>query len=803
MMLKTKRYPIRRPTIFCPPRSICICLITTAFCSACASAAVAASQPTAGKISAAIEKAKKWVYSHQHSGGHWEKESVRIGNDHPSYINMQGDTFGGYTALATYALLAAGESPNDPRIRQAVEFLKEADVVGIYAIAMRCQVWLLIPHSSADMRGYIRRDAAALFEGVNDGKQNPENKGLFDYLGRGPRVDHSVSQYGVLGLWACQQTGVANVPTELWREMEAAWTRQQHPDGAWDYGEVGTPLPSMTAAGIATMFIIADYIHAQEAVTCHGNIIHPAIDRGLKWMDEHFDGIRDNTYAMYGIERIGAASGYKSFAGRDWYAELASRLLTSQNPDGSWGAGGYPGSQPLDNTCFAILFLARGRAPLLANKLDYHVFLSASTQPVEANWNERPRDMANLAAWVGHNTETFLQWQIVTLLTPPEDLHDAPVLYLSGSQELEVSDVDAQKLKTFVQEGGMILGNADCGHDEFAKSFQELGRRMFGASFRRLPPAHPAFTHQQFAAKRWPKLPVVLGLSNGVRELMVLVPEDDPARYWQVPRGPVASLHEEAYELGSDLCQYANDRKPWNKGDSYWVKLDPAVKGVRNVKVARLEIGANWDPEPGGWWRMTNLLHNREQLDLTVYNTKVGVGGLTAAQVAHLTGTGDFALDDAARLELQSFVRSGGTLVIDSAGGSVQFADAAEQELKAMFGPAAIQGLARPLPRSHPVYRLPGHEINTFGYRPWARLNSVGALKDPRMRGIDVGNRTAVFFSREDLSAGLVGEPVDGIIGYASETATQIMRNILLYSANAEGKGATSATSSPALAKPR
>ena len=59
---------------------------------------------------------------------------------------MQGDTYGGYTALGTYALLASGESPNDPRIKAAVEFLKQADIVGIYAVAMRCQVWLLIPH---------------------------------------------------------------------------------------------------------------------------------------------------------------------------------------------------------------------------------------------------------------------------------------------------------------------------------------------------------------------------------------------------------------------------------------------------------------------------------------------------------------------------------------------------------------------------------------------------------------------------------------------------------------------------------
>ena len=38
----------------------------------------------------------------------------------------------------------------------------------------------------------------------------------------------------------------------------------------------------------------------------------------------------------------------------------------------------------------------------------------------------------------------------------------------------------------------------------------------------------------------------------------------------------------------------------------------------------------------------------------------------------------------------------------------------------------------------------------------------------------------AVIFSREDLSAGLVGEPVDGITGYSPASATELMTNILL-----------------------
>ena len=39
--------------------------------------------------------------------------------------------------------------------------------------------------------------------------------------------------------------------------------------------------------------------------------------------------------------------------------------------------------------------------------------------------------------------------------------------------------------------------------------------------------------------------------------------------------------------------------------------------------------------------------------------------------------------------------------------------------------------------------------------------------------------RTAVLFSREDLSTGMVGEPIGGVLGYSPKSATAIMQHIL------------------------
>src|SRR5437870_839809 len=82
-------------------------------------ASTVARAATPAEVDAAIEKAKAFIYSKQQPTGLWERATHREGLGH-DWGQMQGDTFGGYTSIATYALLAAGESHQDPRIAKAV-----------------------------------------------------------------------------------------------------------------------------------------------------------------------------------------------------------------------------------------------------------------------------------------------------------------------------------------------------------------------------------------------------------------------------------------------------------------------------------------------------------------------------------------------------------------------------------------------------------------------------------------------------------------------------------------------------------
>src|SRR5207302_3112631 len=72
-------------------------------------------------------------------GDNWEASPKRDPSKPPHEID--GGQWGGVTALATYALLSSGERAESGHMRPAIEWLKKADIKGVYALGMRMQVW--------------------------------------------------------------------------------------------------------------------------------------------------------------------------------------------------------------------------------------------------------------------------------------------------------------------------------------------------------------------------------------------------------------------------------------------------------------------------------------------------------------------------------------------------------------------------------------------------------------------------------------------------------------------------------------
>jgi hypothetical protein len=756
------------------------------------------------EVAGSIERAKAFLWSKQ-KGGTWELGPAPRASMNDN--SPEGAQWGGISALATYALLAAGESAQDAKMVAAINFLKGADIRGTYALALRMQVWLLLPPTKETV-ALMRKDAALLLSMT---RSRGSARGMHDYTALGNSYSHSRSQYAVLGAWAAEQLVPESIPARYWREAEAGWIEHQDRDsGGWSYrapGETQIPCtPGMTAAAVATLFITQDYLHAYQSADCRGNATNPSIEAGVAWLAKNFELVAsEQRYArdfpfisLYAVERVGVAGGLKYFGGHDWYEKGVGYALRHQGVDGSFEPPGGDvlgqSDLPVIQTSFAMLFLVRGRAPVAISKVDYGVGDSKKPAPP---WNQRPRDVANVVRWMARELERDLNWQVVNLNVSAEELLDSQVLYMAGNQPITLTDAQAQRLKAYVEMGGLVVGHADCANAAFAKSFRQLGQTLFPAGeFRELPATHVIY-NAQFRYAAWKTKPQVQGLSNGARELMLLIHGGDPAKLWQTR---AVKGREEAWQLMANMFLYANDQKDLRfKGDTYWVRANSAATPPnRKLAVARLQYAGNWDPEPAGWRRVAAIVNNDHSLTLQVNVVTPGEGKLAGYKFAHLTGTAAFTLNEAAVAELRAFVTGGGLLVIDAAGGSGDFADSTDVLLTALFPDSR----AKILPVDHALYQSEGKPI-PIEYRHFARKNLTGALKTGRLLAVEVGGRAGVVVSREDLSVGLVGQSVDGVIGYAPATATRLMTGLLLSAAPktlppATRPAATTTTTKPA-----
>jgi Domain of unknown function (DUF4159) len=763
---------------------------------------------SADEIDASIARAIECLFKLQNGAGNWEQ--VDAPDPGASRHDAKGGQWGGRTALAVYALLSSGVSPNDPRMVKGIEFLKKANkdaqMMGYYALGLRSQIWLFLPPTKENKK-MAEQEAKLMVAGV--GRPGNKAAGLYDYtIPSVSRIDMSVSQYGVLGMWACEQL----VPEidyrgmDFWNVVDKAWKAQQEPDGGWSYdgkgGGKSTTL-SMTTAGVATLFITQDYINESAGAECKGNISNKAIDSGMNWLSNRFPDLLNSdtkvdwrNYTLYGIERIGVASGFKYLSDVNWFAEGASYLVKGQNKN----SGAYEGGKDdFTDTAFGLLFLSRGRAPVMMNKIRYSISNprrasrdgddDAGRRAIEGNWNQRPRDVANASKYTAKTTERLLNWQIIDLDVAAEsDLRDAPIAFFAGSTRpgvpaIDLSQANRDKLRQYVEEGGMLVFSADCGDTKFSRSAEKLAIELLGsrAEFQPLDASHPILKNQQFPGDNWKTKPRASILTNGVRVLAMSV-QDDLGRSFQLNN----SLRDEPFQFMTNVYQYAIDKSNAQvKGRSHVVEPNPAIVPTRSISVARLKYSnennaANWDPEPGAWRRLAAVFRNQHQVELKVDTVELGKGTLSEYKIAHITGAGEAVkLSDAVVAELKAFVDAGGLLIVDAAGGSVEFKNSIEPVL-AKVNPE-FKNRANVLPQTDSLYTVNGMAAPKFGYRTFAMKTTIGQTRAPRIRGLQVGERYGILYSSEDLTAGLLGIHVDGIVGYEPQAAVDIMTRAIFY----------------------
>jgi hypothetical protein len=681
----------------------------------------------------------------------------------------------GPTALAAYALLETGVSPQDERMAKVLDWLvaNREKCDGTYSLGLRCMVWYTASKSDPKWLEPLKKDAEWLWKSTKDGSYGYES-----HADRTSSGDNSNSQYGVLGVWGAAMAGI-EVPSEYWALVLKHWLDSQNADGGWGYRSGNDTRPTMAAAGVASLFVCFDHLLSEGFIRCNTALEFRPIMSGLNYFDRNFDrtvstarlrpGSSFDGYYLYGIERIGLASGYKYFGETDWYKAGAYKAVRSQKDDGSW----YGSRGGVINTAYALLFLARGRNPVLFNKLEY-----------SGDWNNRPRDLANVTRWVSRIFENTINWQIVTLKAPVKDWHDAPILYIAGSKPPQFDEEELAKLRDFVWQGGTIFSVSECGGSAaFGKAMREYYKELFPDYEMVQVPADHELYSIHFNLKGRPALSMI---TNGIRPLVVHC-DEDLARSWQLYN---VATDARNFQAAANLFMYTTDKGMAlrHRGTTLWpdVKEDQAK---RTIKVARVKHSARYNPEPLAYDRLKLLMKNETSTDLEV-SEPVDPAQLagTEAKIAIMTGMGKLSMPESQKQALKQWIATGGTLIVDATGGDEAFGRSAENLIEELFGRRNLRSLAS----ASPVYRLDGLEIPKVAYRRVTRVK-MGRNENANLRVVVLDDRPAVFFSPEDITAGLVGYPSHTIDGYAPESAWPLMRNMILVAAGVEdaGKNAT------------
>ncbi len=761
----------------------------------------------------AIDRGVEYLKRQQKPDGSW--------SDSPPHV-------GGVSALCTLALLTAGVPPDDPVIQKALRQFRRFQpqtVNSTYSVSLQTMVLC---------RAEPDRDAALIQQNIRwlervQVKDGPD-RGGWSYPGFGVRADNSNSQFALLALYEAERVGI-RASDDVWKNARDYWEGVQNPDGSWGYQKGLEGTGSMTCAGISALVIVYAMVHSPNAVIQGDQIQccqaakdeNDRIRRGLNWLSRNFS-VRQNPqsgskwllYYLYGLERVGRLTSQRFIGSHDWYREGSAFLLElkTRRAGGDDAArlaadywvgpapAGTGEDDPLVATAFALLFLAKGRRPILAAKLKWGD---------ETAWNPHHNDLGNLTEHLEKAWKIDLGWQVVDLMSATvDDLQQSPVLYFGGSRTPLPPDAAAQrnlarKLRDYLDRGGFIVAEAVCPQGDFDRGFRELMELAFPEPeyrLRLLPPEHPIWRAETAIPPEHVR--PLLGVDFGCRTSVVYSPPPQPGEsslscLWEISRAgretrfaeAVQSQVDAALALGRNIMAYATNRQLSYKYEFFdrTVESQPQQVGRRNLlAVAVLQHPGGCSVAPRA---VTNLLETAQRelglrVDLVKYDIAITDDSLFDFHLAFMHGRNAFRLTPEERSRLRTYVQRGGMILADAVCSSQAFSESFRFEMQAILPEHPLQ----PIPPDDALLRgtYGGFDLQLVTRRdpqptgPREARAEILRKVPPELEGVRMDGRWAIIFSPYDLSCALEKQQSTGCQGYIPEDAARIGLNVLLYS---------------------
>lgn len=767
-------------------------------------------QITPEQVRAAIDRGVAFLKSQQRPDGSWTE--------------LRGQA-GGVTSLASLALLSAGVPPDDEHLQRALRYLERfSKPEATYATSLQTMVFC-----RANPKQYLAQIDVNVRWLESQQIASGPNKGAWSYgsaqQGSG---DNSNSQFALLALHEAERVGVS-ARHETWAKAKAYWEDMQNLDGSWGYqrGGFDRATGSMTCAGVAALVICGGRVRQSDAAVADDGRIQccrraeeddARIRRGLDWLGRNFSVTANPgspgdlwlLYYLYGVERVGRLTGQRFFVdpqrgAHDWYREGAEHLVRIQDQlSGYWKGIGRIESDPVVGTSLALLFLAKGRRPILMAKLKHSL---------DEDWNAHRGDVENLTHFIESRWKMDLTWQVTDLRAATvEELLESPVLYFSGSLDpLPRAPEDrrqlARKLRDYLDRGGFLLAEANCSAPGFDAGLRALLKEVFPEKeygLRLIEPQHPIWRAEQPLPPE--HFRPLWGVEFGCRTSVVYAPADPPGAprpslscLWELSRPERNRTYPKAVQdqidaaliLGANILAYATNRQFQGREESFRIA---AELGPRDrIERGRLSVAAL--RHPGG----CNAAPRALATLMETAGAKLGIR--TAAPPDPIDPAGDalfdyhlvfihgrhaFRLTDTERQHLRLFLERGGMLFGDAICASSAFAESFRREIAAVLPDQRLE----PIPADDPIWTSAygGFDLKSVTRRDPQPAGATGPLRaslrksPPELEGIRLEGRWAVVFSPYDLSCALEKHDSLECRGYTREDAARIGLNVVLYS---------------------
>ncbi|QGJ72284.1 Prenyltransferase/squalene oxidase [Planctomycetales bacterium 10988] len=751
---------------------------------------------------------------------------VRRQEDDGTWIHY-GDYEHGQAALTVLALLQAGMSPEDGPVQKTLSYLRtKGRSEKTYTVALETMAFTAA-RSLPDI-GIIRRNAKWL-------EQNQNDNGTWSY---GPEIshsnrtgDHSNTQFALLGLYEAERFSQSiqednnasiRIDSRTWQNSLDHFLSTQNIDGSWGYTSADRAASaSMTCAGISSVIICSTKLRDSESkldnqgeLPCCGampeNRADESIDRGLQWLAKNFS-VDSNIgasgswlfYYLYGLERVGRLSSQRFIGNHDWYREGTAKLVQAQDGlNGFWqGVGLVENQYPDIATSLALLFLTKGRRPLLLAKV---------VHGPARDWNHHPDDAAHLTRYVENQWEVDLTWQLIDLEDATvEDLRQIPVLYISGQRAPNFSDQSLTKIKEYLQEGGFVFAEACCNgkRSGFDQGFRQMVRKMFPDHPQGLVPLleeHPIWRVEEIVP------PEAVGSLHGMNvscRTSIIYSDEDISCRWQFGMPPFvrnlkrldADLYQEvrtAQSIGINVLAYATNRELKYKFEYFndrELDLPRNILSRNQLYLAQVLHSGGSEAAPQALPNLKRQLVQTGRLDVHFQPAELPLADpkIFDYPVLFMHGRNAFTLSQADRDNLKEYVNRGGVVLADSICGNKAFADSFRQAMKETFPEIPLERI----PTEHPLFtsQFGGFDLKTIRRREAQRAGENQPLRvferktEPLLEGIAIGERYAVLFSPYDMSCAMENNASIDCEGYITEDALRIGVNAVLYSLNQPG----------------